>query len=526
MRDPASAPYAADGGTPDTQVPAGQLVEAVVPVAAGRPGTSAQARASLAATALLSASSAVVIVASIVRQKGIAVVLGPEGIGLLGQLGTFLALVVTVAGLGMSQSGIRSIALAREGGLALLARSASVLVWASHVAGVLGGLLVLALPLQGALGPGGAPYVPWLAVGVWASVASVGHMALINGLGRLRALAAISAVSAVAATVTTLVAVRASAHAAIVAALLTAPLVTLAGSVWAGRTGLEPLRVGLRQWRAPLASLLGVGVAFMASALLGTGMNFGTRVLVARSLGTEAAGLFHASWSIAGLYLTFLLGALGAEYYPRISALSTDPAAMGRAVADQARLVVHLVVPVVLVALVAAPLVVHVLYDARFVPMLSMLRPQLVGDVLKVASWALAFSLMASRHQARYFAAEAAFVGAYTAAIAFVVPAAGLVAAGWAYVACYAGYYVLVSLLVRKTVPGLGRLAALVAGYTAACGAVAWACASPVPAVWAAGLALAVGTAAAAAAGLWRQTGGHLDRLPLVGRLVRLRRGA
>ena len=518
--------YPPDGGTPDAQTPAGQPLEATVPVSSDQATGAMQTRASLVATFLLSASSAIGIVAAIVRQKGIAVVLGPAGIGLLGQLGTFLTLVVTLAGLGLSQSGIRSIAIAREEGPGALARTASVLIWASHALGVAGGLLVLVLPLESLIGADGVSYAPWLAVGVWATIASVGHTAHINGLGRLRELAAISAISAITATVVTLVAVRTSTPAAIIATLLTGPVVTLAATVWVGRGGMESIRVGIRHWRAPLAALLAVGVAFMGSALLGTGMNFVTRLLVARSLGTETAGLFHASWSIAGLYLTFLLGALSAEYYPRISALSTDSAALGRAVAAQARLVVHLVVPVVLVALVVAPLVVRVLYDDRFTPMLAMLRLQLVGDVTKVASWSLAFSLMATRQQAKFFIGEAAFAIVYTAAIAFVVPVVGLAAAGWAYFFCYVGYFALVSSFVRKTVPGLSQIYLLVAGYTAACGAVAWACASESTAVWAMGLVLAVVAAGVGVSGVWRQTGGRLDTLPLVGRIVRLRRSA
>ena len=486
--------------------------------------TTARTQSSLLATLLLGGSSVAGIVAGIVRQKTVAVVLGPAGVGLLGQLSTLMALVATAAGLGAGQSGVRSVAIAQEDGPRSLTRTASALIWSSHALGIVGGLLVLALPLGEVLGSEGAPFRPWLAVGVWAIIASVGHTALINGMGRLRLLAGVGTAGAVLSTVVVVVAIQAGAYAGIAASLVASPLVGFGLAAWWGRAELLPLIAGWRQWRGPLRALLSVGIAFMGSALLGGVMHFVTRLMVGQSLGTDAAGLYHASWSIAGLYLSFLLTALAGEYYPRISALSGNEAALSQAVRDQTQLSVCLVVPFVLFAVVASPLVIKVLYDSRFVPMLPMLRAQLTGDVLKTASWAIAFSLMATRHQLRYFVAEAAFTVIYTSAIFFVVPTTGLVAAGWAYAGCYLVYLVLVVAFVRGRVSGLGWPLAQVASYTTVCAGVAWACSSGNGWVWGLGAAGAVATSAVALRSIWVLAGGQWSRVPVLGKLARLRR--
>ena len=181
-------------------------------------------------------------------------------------------------------------------------------------------------------------------------------------------------------------------------------------------------------------------------------------------------------------------------------------------------------VPFILFAIVAAPLVVRVLYDSRFDPMLPMLRAQLTGDVVKTASWAIAFSLMATRHQLHYFIAEAAFAIVYTAAVFFVVPTVGLVAAGWAYTGCYLLYLVLVVAFVRSRVGGLWRPLAQVGAYTAACLGVAWACSSGNGWLWAGGFILASGTSGVACWRVWVLADGRLDRVPGLGWLLRNRR--
>lgn len=273
-------------------------------------------QASLLATLLLGGSSVVGIAASIVRQKAVAVVLGPAGVGLLGQLSTLMTLAATVTGLGTGQSGVRGVAIAQDEGTPSLVRTASALVWSSHALGVFGGLLVLALPLGDLLGSEGAPFQPWLAVGVWAVIASAGHSALINGMGRLRLLAGVGTAGAILSTVAVVIAIQAGAYAGIAASLVAGPLIGFGLAAWWGRSDLLPLVSGWRQWRGPLRALLSVGIAFMGSALLGALMHFVTRLLVSQSLGTNAAGLYHASWSIAGLYLSFLLAAMGGSTTP------------------------------------------------------------------------------------------------------------------------------------------------------------------------------------------------------------------
>ena len=68
------------------------------------------------------------------------------------------------------------------------------------------------------------------------------------------------------------------------------------------------------------AALLKLGVAFMASGFLTMGAAYAIRLIVLRNAGLEAAGLYQAAWVLGGLYVAFILQAMGADFYPRLTA--------------------------------------------------------------------------------------------------------------------------------------------------------------------------------------------------------------
>ena len=68
------------------------------------------------------------------------------------------------------------------------------------------------------------------------------------------------------------------------------------------------------------AALLKLGVVFMASAFLTVGAAYAIRIIVLRTDGIAAAGLYQAAWALGGLYVGFILQAMGADFYPRLTA--------------------------------------------------------------------------------------------------------------------------------------------------------------------------------------------------------------
>jgi len=97
----------------------------------------------LKSSALIGGSSVLTIAVGIVRTKAIAVLLGPTGIGLIGMYGAILDLGLSIAGMGVSSSGVRQIAEAvGSGETDRIARTVIVLRRTSLVLGILGAALL------------------------------------------------------------------------------------------------------------------------------------------------------------------------------------------------------------------------------------------------------------------------------------------------------------------------------------------------------------------------------------------------
>ena len=82
--------------------------------------------------------------------------------------------------------------------------------------------------------------------------------------------------------------------------------------------------LALSQVRQEASALLKLGSAFMASGLMTMGVAYVVRVIVLRKIGFEATGLYQSAWTLGGLYVGFILQAMGADFYPRLTASSHD----------------------------------------------------------------------------------------------------------------------------------------------------------------------------------------------------------
>ena len=103
----------------------------------------------LKSTAIIGGASVVNVLFAIVRNKAIAVLLGPQGVGLMGLYSSIADLAQTLAALGIQDSGVRQIAEAVGTGDAdRIARTATVLRWVSVALGLLGALLLAAFSLR------------------------------------------------------------------------------------------------------------------------------------------------------------------------------------------------------------------------------------------------------------------------------------------------------------------------------------------------------------------------------------------
>jgi enterobacterial common antigen flippase len=425
----------------------------------------------LRTTGLMGVSSLVVILCAIVRTKIIAVEAGPAGVGLLGLLAAMLAVIVTIAGAGLGTSGVRSVAAAvATGDEHEVTVNRRALTVACGVLGVGAALLVVALAPVIAEAVLREPELTFevrlLGLAVLATVAASAPTAALNGFRRIRALSTIGPVGALAGTAAVGVAAAVSGDVVMVA-IVAPPVATLLVALWHARR-LPPYRSrpAVRDLLRSVRELLGLGVVFLATALVGTLAALVLRLMIDEHLGRDATGQFQAAYGIAGYYVGFLLQALAADYFPKLSGIADDEKAVNDAVNEQAEASLLLAAPLVMALIALTPLAVRILYTDAFSETVGILRWQLLGEFLRVMVWAIGFILVVRRARLVYLLGEAGWNVAYVAAVFVGIRIGGLELTGVAYTLSYlAMFFVYLALARRETGFRLSRAnARLLAG--------------------------------------------------------------
>jgi O-antigen/teichoic acid export membrane protein len=406
--------------------------------------SSASHRQIFKSTLITGGATAVTLVAGLVKVKALAVLGGPVAIGLMGIYQSIVSTAATVAGCGLPNSAVRALAAQGTDG----ARTAG--LWRAMLVATL--LLGLGATVLLTLGAGlvgqwlmHAPFsvaqALVLSVGVATAMLFAMQTALLQGLRRIGDLALVSIASAVLGAVISLLPVLLDWPHAIIWFVVMSPLCSAALTA----AGLHFKRiVPARSGDAPpMGPLLGpmfkLGLPIMAANLAMMGAQLAARGVVFGSLGADAAGQFQAAWAISTTYGTFVLSAMAADYFPRLSTLyaQSEAEAASRLVNQQADMTQTLSGPLLLALIAFSPLAVTLLYSREFGPATELLRWLALGDVLKVLGWPIRYILLAAGKGRLFIVGEVVWGASYLAALYFLLADHGLVIAGIGYVAAY-----------------------------------------------------------------------------------------
>jgi enterobacterial common antigen flippase len=410
----------------------------------------------LKSSALIGGASLLNVLVGIVRTKATAVLLGPAGVGAMGLYSAILEFTQSVAGLGINSSGVRQIAVAHAStDTEHIARTATVLGKTSLLLGVVGALGLAALSTRVSSWTFGTPAsagaIVVLAIAVFLRCIADGQGAAIQGMRRVADLAWRGVITAVLGAAVSLVLLLLLGERGIVPSLVATTAVALVVSWWFRRRIVlpAPTRLSLRDIAGEAGPLVRLGVAFMASAVVDTGSAYVVRALVREQSGLAAAGLYQAAWAIGGLYIGFILQAMGSDFYPRLTGVADDHAACNRLVNEQTRIGLLLAGPGVLATLALSPWIIALLYHAEFGGAVQPLRFICVGMALRVIAWPMGYVILAKGARNLFLATECAAAVVHVALAYVLVPRFGVAGATIAFAGLYVWHSAAVYLIAR-----------------------------------------------------------------------------
>lgn len=397
----------------------------------------------LKSSALIGGSSVLNIGIGVVRTKSMALLLGPAGFGLFGLFGSIADLTVSIAGMGINSSGVRQIAEAvgsRDRGR--IATTTAVLRRTSIILGILGAalLLVFSIPVSRLTfgKPERAAAVSLLSIAVLFRLVSGGQTALIQGMRRIADLAKMNVLGALFGVCTSIPLVYFFREKGVVPSLVSVAAMTIITSWWYSRKiDVQPAAVTFAQVHQEASALLKLGFAFMASAFLTMGAAYAVRITVLQNVGFEATGLYQSAWTLGGLYVGIILQAMGADFYPRLTASIDNNKECNRLVNEQTLIGLLVAGPGVLATLAFAPLVISLFYSAKFGPAVGVLRWICLGATLQVITWPMGFIIVGKGRQGLFILSELSWTIVAVVLAWFCVKRYGLEGAGISFFGSY-----------------------------------------------------------------------------------------
>jgi PST family polysaccharide transporter len=390
------------------------------------------------------------------RTKVVAMLLGPEGIGLVSLYQSIIDLVGNVAGLGIASSGVREVAEAcASNDSRRIAVATQTLQRLSWLTGLLGWLVTAALsyPLsQWILGSHlHAGAIALLGASLLFTMASGGQMACIQGMRRIGNLAKLQILSTCMSTAVAIGIYFWLKEKGILPVLISSAIISFAGSWWyASKLCIEKIDL---DWISTLQNsrrLIQLGIAFMWSALMTAGVAFAIRSMITLDLGIEANGIFQSAWAISGMFAGFILSAMGTDFYPRLTAVSHDNAAMNKMVNEQTEIGILLALPGLVGTIAFAPFVMKVFYSAKFLAGAELLPWMVLGIFFKIISWPMGFIQLAKGATPWFVASETLFGISLGGLTFLLLKFKGLEGAAYSFALIYLVYIILMLYTSKK----------------------------------------------------------------------------
>ena len=408
----------------------------------------------------------------LLRVKLVAVLLGPAGVGLIGLYQSVTSVIGTVSGMGIGASGVREVAKTYgQGDGADAARTMLIVNRMAWLTGLLGWALTAALAYPASLWILGdtAHAVPLAILGSTLLLGSIAgaKAAILQGARRIGDIARVNVYAMLVNTALAIALYAWLRQQGIVPVLVVTAFVSLGVAYWfARRVEVPAAPLGWPATFTGARGLLGLGSAFMWSGLLTAGLDMFTRALITRQFGIDVAGQYQAAWALSGMFAGFIVGAMGADFYPRLTSVIADHERASRVVNEQTEIGILLALPGLVATLSFAPLVVYALYTKEFLPAAELLPWLVLGVFGRVVSWPLGYIILAAGASRWFAISETVFIALQLGLVLWLVPIFGPLGAAFSLALNYVAYTICMlwmghSLIGFKWSAGVIRLIAL-----------------------------------------------------------------
>lgn len=380
---------------------------------------------------------------SLVRNKLIAVVVGPTGVGLVILYNSTLDIVSSLSRLNVDQSAMRDLA---SGSHAEEAEIATVVNTWTFGLGIAAMILVCVLsPLLSIWSFGNMSH--WwnfclLSFVPAAYTINSGRQSIMQGLGFLRKLAAIGLVTAIGGIITTIPLVLILRENSIFWIILSYA-VWCFGATMYFRIPFPRVAMPLREiWRRG-SSFVRFGAWITVGLTMGYLFNYLFVIFMNTYADTTELGIFQGGFTIINTYIGLVFSGMWVEFYPKLTAVSHSCKRVSTLTTHRMTTVALIVLPIASLFIACDELIVRIIYSEAFLDMLPYITVGICGVILRATSWCMAHAILARGDGLTYAVVETLSGVAYLTFSILGFVYLGFYGLGLAYILWYAMYWMI-----------------------------------------------------------------------------------
>lgn len=392
------------------------------------------------------------VLTGIIRVKFVALLLGPEGMGINTLFTSAGAPIQQFSSLGLNLAIVQEVASSRDDE----AKKRAAFATARHLirlTSIFGALICFfAAPWLSRATFGSTAYT-WqfmlLSLSVYLAIAGSGRLSMLQGLHEVKRLSTASLTGSLTGLLAGVPLYYFFGDKGIVPAIIAGSLAMyIFYSVNLRRSEEAPggVRFVWQEHKPVVKRLTTLGFLLMASDLIGSLCTYGSNVYVRMLAGESVLGLFQSANSLTNQYAGMVFTAMSLDYFPRLTAIASDNDKMRQTVNRQTEIVALLIAPLAILLILTAPWAIRLLYTDKFLPATELMRWLGVGVMVKALMFPMGYIAFAKNNRRLFFWLEGVYGNVLTLlASCIMFRFFGLIGLGYGMVAdcviCFATYY-------------------------------------------------------------------------------------
>lgn len=173
------------------------------------------------------------------------------------------------------------------------------------------------------------------------------------------------------------------------------------------------------------------------------------RNYIGENLGWDSAGYWQGIWYISTMYLMIVTTSLSVYYLPRLSEIQ-DNAELKKEIFNGYKIIMPIVIVMSILIFLLKEYIILIAFSKEFIPMLELFIWQLIGDVIKIASWLLGFITLAKAMTKVFIYTEIIFSILFVFFSMFFLNTFGLIGITYAFALNYFLHLIVMIFIFRK----------------------------------------------------------------------------